>query len=637
MKKTVGIFAHVDAGKTTFSEQLLFHTDVIRTRGRVDNKDTFLDTHEVEKRRGITIFSDQATFSYNENTYYLIDTPGHVDFSSEMERSISILDYAVIIISGVDGVESHTETVYDLLKSQKKPIFFFINKMDQNHANLENIILELKNSLSESAIDFGGGFSENVAEEISMYNDELLEFFLENGYNEKLWDEHIVNLIRNQEIMPVFYGSALKDIGIDFFLENLDKYTETNYDRSDLSGIVYKIKHDSKKVRNTYIKLLSGELNVRDFVEEEKITQIKMHNGFRSTMVDSVFAGDVFSVTGINNLNAGDSFGKNVDNATYKMLPTLKSKLTFDASTNPKDVLSDMRILESEDPSLSVAWVTQNSEILIGIMGVIQIEILQEVILNRFGYSVNFEEPSIIYKETIDDEVIGYGHFEPLKHYCEVHLKLSKGKEGSGVTFDSKCAVENLSIGHQNLVRHYIFERAHNGILTGSELTDVKITLLTGRSHNMHTSGGDFREATLRALRQGLEQAKSVLLEPVYSARIIVPMTFLGRVISDIQKSFGESEASKQMGDNVMIQAKVPVSTFKNYSTELASFTSGRGRVSLRASKFWPCHNQEEVIDKIEYRKDLDVEYPSSSIFCTKGKGYTVKWDVAKDYMHCIK
>lgn len=638
MKKTIGIFAHVDAGKTTFSEQVLFHTNAIRKVGRVDTKDSFLDSHEVEKRRGITIFSDQATFNCNDSTYYLIDTPGHVDFSSEMERSISILDYAIIIVSAVDGVESHTDTVFNLLKDQNIPIFFFINKMDQSHLELADTVNDIKESLTEAAIDFNNGhMNEYVKEELAVFDEELLESYMNEEYDEKLWTDKITKLIKNSDIMPVFNGSALKDIGIDEFIRNFDKYTVTDFSDDVISGKVYKIKYDEKGIRNTYIKLLGGSLNTRDLIGSEKITQINMYNSAKSQVVSTVDAGDLFSVVGISELKAGDSFGKFSDNTKYNMIPTLSSKITFDESLNPKDILSDMRILEEEDPSLNIIWNEKNKEIIMRIMGVIQIEILSDVILDRFGYSVNFEEPTIIYKETIADEVTGYGHFEPLKHYSEVHLKIEKGKSGSGITFKSECSTDHLAVGTQNLVKHHIFEKKHNGILTGSELTDLKITLLTGRSHNKHTSGGDFREATIRALRQGLEQADNIILEPVYSVKIKIPMEHLGRVLTDINKASGDAEAPIQTGDYIIINGTVPVETFKNYSTILAAYTSGRGRITLKVNGYKPCHNQQEVIENIDYKKELDTDYPSSSVFCTKGKGYTVKWDVAKDYMHCIK
>ncbi len=634
MKKTVGIFAHVDAGKTTFSEQILFKTESIRTVGRVDNKNTFLDSHEVEKRRGITIFSDQAEFSLNDNKYYLIDTPGHVDFSSEMERAISILDYAVIIISGIDGIESHTETVYELLEEANIPVFFFINKMDQGHADIDSVMDELKNSLCKNAVDFS---DKNFIENISAYDDDLLEKYFEDEYEENLWTTTIKKLIKTRNVMPVYYGSALKNIGIDKFISDFDKYTVTEYKGDNVSGKVYKIKYDEKGVKNTYIKLLSGKLNTRDVIKDEKITQIRLHNGTKHKTCDSVSAGEVFSIVGPKELHVGDVFGDDVTETNYNMHASLKSKVTFNDSINTKEVLKDIRVLEDEDPSLNVTYIEQSKEIHIGIMGVIQIEILTEIIKTRFGYEVMFEEPTIIYKETIKDEVMGCGHFEPLKHYAEVILNIKSGKEGSGITFINKCSADHLSTGNQNLVKHHLFETPHRGILTGSDLTDLEITLLTGRGHNMYTSGGDFREATKRAIRHGLEFAKNILLEPIYTAKITIPMDLMGRVMTDITKASGISEAPIQLGDKILIVAKVPVKSFMNYSTELAGFSGGKGRISLAVSEYKPCHNQDQVIEEIAYDKEVDLAYSSSSVFCKQGKGYTIKWQESKSYMHCLK
>ncbi len=632
MKKTVGIFAHVDAGKTTFSEQLLFKTNTIRTVGRVDKQNTFLDAHEVEKRRGITIFSDQAMFDYNDNHYYLIDTPGHVDFSSEMERAIGIIDYAVIIISGIDGIESHTETVYELLEAACVPVFFFINKMDQGHADLDQVLAELKNTLCPTALDFT---SEDLDENISAYDDVLLEHYFNGDYEEKLWHRRTVDLIKKREVMPVFYGSALKDVGIDLFLEKFDLYTETKFEKEPVACKVYKIKYDVKGIRNTYLKLFSGNLSNRDLLGEEKITQIRLHNGSKFKAVDTVSAGDVFSVVGSQKLKVGDTFSME-KGTEYQMKPTLKSKLKWDKSIAVQDLLKSIRQLEEEDPSLNVNFIEESKDIEIGIMGVIQIEILTEIIKKRFNYDVSFEEPNIIYKETISNEVIGCGHFEPLRHYAEVILKISKGPRGSGLVFESECSTDDLSRGHQNLIQHHIFEKDHKGILTGSHLVDLKLTLLTGRGHNEYTSGGDFRQATIRAIRQGLEQADNVLLEPIYTAKITIPKAFMGRVLTDITKAYGEAEAPQQIGDKVIITAKVPVGSFMDYSKELSSFTSGKGRIRLTVSTYRVCHNTSEIIEKMQYDKTLDTAYPSSSVFCKKGKGYTIKWDQAKDYMHCL-
>jgi len=630
MKKTIGIFAHVDAGKTTFSEQLLFHTDMIRTVGRVDHKNTLLDTHDIEKKRGITIFSDQAYFKYKEDDYYLIDTPGHVDFSAEMERSIGIIDYAVVIISAIDGIQSHTETVYELLEKANKPILFFINKVDASHADVSQVLTELDHTFGNCVY-----FDQKLPyEALAEYSEVLMEAFFEERFDETLYISEAKREVKNCQLRPVLSGSALKDTGIDYFLEMLHQLTETCYPKETLSGMVYKIKYDNK-LRQTFIKLNSGVLSVRDMLGEEKVTEIRRYFGTKYETVQTVYAGDVCAVIGVQNLKVGDTFGTE-ETISFEMHPTLKTKVDFDKSMNPKDVFRDMKILEEEDPSLLVEY-SSKKEITLGIMGTIQLEILEEVIPERFGYQVTFEDPKIIYKETIKNTVLGCGHFEPLKHYAEVILKLEPNQNGDGITFESKCSTDDLHIGHQNLVKHHVFEKVHRGILTGSEITDIKVTLTTGRGHNKHTSGGDFREATIRALRQGLEQAENVLLEPIYQAIIKIPFTDMGKVMTDITKLHGTAEPPIQEGEFVVIKAFVPVATFKDYNIRLSNITSGRGRLRLKVIGYDVCHNPDEVIEMIAYDKITDDEYPSSSIFCTKGKGYTVLWDVAKDHMHCIK
>lgn len=626
MKKTIGIFAHVDAGKTTFSEQLLYHTGMIRNVGRVDHKNSSLDNHDIEKRRGITIFSDQAYFNYSDNDYYLIDTPGHVDFSAEMERAIGILDYAIIIISGIDGIQSHTETVYELLSEAKVPIMFFINKLDADHADKEGVIKALKKTFGSIIL-----FDDMDYEALAEHSEELMEAFFNDALDEAIFMKEAASLFSSAMIHPVVTGSALKDEGIDRFLEVLDVLTTTDYKTQGVSGVVYKVKY-IKGLRQVFIKLKSGHLKIRDMIGDEKITDIKKYFGGKGESVSEIHAGDVAALTGIS-LNVGDAFG-DVDGLKYKTMPTLKAKLSFDKAMNPKDVYLDMKRLEDEDPSLFVEYSIKN-EITLGIMGTVQLEILEEEIPNRFGYDIAFEEPQIIYKETIDDQVIGCGHFEPLKHYAEVILKIEKGERGTGITFMNDCSTDDLSVGNQNLVKHHLYEKSHRGILTGSEITDIKVTLVTGRAHNKHTSGGDFREATIRALRQGLEQAKNVLLEPIYEAVIKVPFTDMGRILTDVTTAHGTAETT-QSGDDVIITAKVPVYTFRDYHTRLLNITSGKGRMKLRVIGYLPCHNTETVIETISYDKITDDDYPSSSIFCSKGKGYTVPWEKAKSHMHCL-
>jgi small GTP-binding protein len=626
MKKTIGIFAHVDAGKTTFSEQLLYHTGMIRQVGRVDHKTALLDTHEIEKKRGITVFSDQAYFSYKEDEYYLIDTPGHVDFSPEMERTIAILDYAIVIISGFNGVQSHTETVCELLIQAKVPVMFFINKMDAQHADKSRTMQSLKKHFG-SPIDFDTLDYESLAE----CSEALMEAYFEDRLEEDLFMDEARTLFKRGMIHPVLSGSALKDQGIDRLLERLHQLTVVDYRIEGLSGCVYKVSVD-QGIRYTFIKLTSGMVRVRDVIGEDKVTGIKKVFGRKLESMPQMVAGDVAALTGLS-LKVGDTFGTN-QRFHYSVVPTLRTKLMFDHVHNLKDVYRDMKILEEEDPALMVTY-SPKKEITLGVMGTIQLEILEELIPARFGYRVSFEDPQILYKETIDDEVVGCGHFEPLKHYAEVILKIRSGKRGSGIIFYNECSADALTTGNQNLIRHHVFEKAHRGILTGSELTDLEITLVTGRAHNKHTEGGDFREATIRALRQGLEQAKNILLEPMYEAVIKVPFTDMGKVLADVTALHGTAE-TMQDGNDVIITAKVPVYTFKDYQLRLMNSTRGRGCMKVKVIDYEPCHNPDDVIEQIGYDKVTDNEYPSSSVFCSKGKGYAVSWNDAEEHMHCL-
>lgn len=651
MHKTIGILAHVDAGKTTFAEQILYHTKSIKIRGRVDHKNSFLDNHKIEKERGITVFSEQGTFNYKDCTYYLIDTPGHMDFSSEMERAIQVMDYAVIIISGVEGIQGHTETVWNLLRKHNIPVLFFINKIDRVGANAENVIEDIKLNFTKKVcfIDKplnSDELSPELIEFIAEQDEYLLEKYLEDNYEKDLWLKSMKKLIKKTELFPCFIGSALQDIGIEDFLENLHVLTYTEYNEEEkFSGRVYKIRYDEQNNRLTYIKALSGNLKVKEEIALpniendfcEKVNEIRIYNGDKYINVDKIEAGQIFAVTGLSSANIGDGIGTLKDKATYNMVPTLKSKVIFDESLNVKDVLKYFKILESEDPSLNIIWDEKFQEIQVYIMGVIQLEVLKNLMEERFNISIDFGPCEILYKETILDTVIGYGHFEPLKHYCEVHLKLEPGERNSGITFESVCHTDDLTVGNQNLVKTHIFERDHHGILTGSPITDIKITLLTGRAHNKHTSGGDFREATFRALRQGLEKAKNVLLEPYYSFKMEVPLDFMGRVLSDIQKLKGDFNPPETIHNKAIIKGRGPVATFMNYSVEFISFTKGKGKFNFVFDGYDICHNEKEVIEKIAYDKNADIEYTSTSIFCSKGQAFLVKYNEAEEYMHCLK
>lgn len=647
MKKTIGILAHVDAGKTTFSEQVLYHTNAIRNRGRVDHKTSFLDINNIEKERGITIFSDQAIFEINDSTYYLLDTPGHIDFSSEMERTLSILDYAILIISAVEGIQGHTETIWNLLRRYNVPTFFFINKIDRTGANLEKIIEEIKGDLTEDIcyINKLSDLDEEKIEFISERDDILLEKYLNGDYEEEEWILALKTLIKENKIFPCFSGSALQDEGIENFLNIFNELTITNYNEaSAFSGRVYKIKHDDNGTRLTFIKALSGSLKVRDELSygkddeiREKVSSIRIYNGSKFSTVDKVVAGDVFAVTGLTMAEAGSGIGELKDFINFNMVPTLMSKVIYDSSYNIKDILRYFRILESEDPALNVNWNEALQEIQVSIMGKIQLEVLKEVVDERFNLKVDFGPCEIMYKETIGNISYGYGHFEPLKHYAEVHLKLEPNNKGDGIIFENKCHADYLTTGHQNLIKTHIFERDHHGLLTGSPITDIKFTLLTGRAHNKHTEGGDFREATFRAIRQGLEKVENILLEPYYKFKIDVDLEYMGRVISDIQRLKGSFNPPDNKLNKVTITGRGPVSTLMDYSAEILTFTKGKGSINLIFDGYDVCHNSEEVIERLGYNKNADIEYSSSSVFCSKGQGFVVPWDKVEEYLHCDK
>ena len=649
MKKTFGIFAHVDAGKTTFSEQILYYTKSIRKKGRVDYKEAFLDSQKVEKERGITVFSDVGTFSYDGDTYYLIDTPGHIDFSPEMERTLSILDYAILVVSAVEGIQGHTETLWNLLKNRKIPTFIFINKIDRVGADVNKVYQQLKRRFSEDICLLSNNSLMNLSDEeiefIAEKDEELLNLYFEDNYNNQLWIDKLKLLVKERQIFVATSGSALLDQGVKEFLDIFNKLTMTNYELTDIfTGKVFKIRYDEKGTRITYIKALSGLLKVKDELvynlngEEirEKVNEIRAYNGVKYEIKDVASAGEVFAVTGISNMKAGMGIGIE-DSTEEEMIPTLTAKVLYDSTVNIKEVLKYFKILESEEKTLNVQYDEILKEMHINVMGKIQLEVLKEIIQERFNLNVEFDKPEILYKETIGNEVNGYGHFEPLRHYAEVHLKLLPGERGEGIVFENRCHNDYLTPGQQNLIKTHIFEKKHRGILTGSEIDDIKVILITGRAHIKHTEGGDFREATKRALRQGLDSAENILLEPYYNFKIEVDNQLLGRVLSDVQKMNGTFNEQQSVGDRVIITGRGPVATFMDYSLEFQALSKGKGGLSLMYGGYDVCHNAEEVIERIGYNKDADPEYTSSSIFCAKGVGYSVKGDEVVNYMHCLK
>lgn len=654
MKKTIGIFAHVDAGKTTFTEQLLYTTGSIRNLGRVDHKSSSMDTNEIEQNRGITVFADQGIFKYNNDTYYIIDTPGHMDFSAETERSMSILDYAILIISGSSGVQAHTATLFNLLKLYNIPTFIFINKTDVDSFNLQLVIDDIKNKLTGETLFLNSAhnlFDETTAEFAAERDEAFLESFLQENFNNGDLLEIVVNLIKRRLCFPLMIGSSLKGIGIENFLEIFSMLSKTEYEEkedNDFIGKVYKIRHDDKGIRLTFIKALSGKLCIKDdftftkgvFTFSEKVNEIRIYNGKKFENKNEIAAGDVFSVVGLKSpvcgtvIKSGVTTIEEVNN--FHLTAALKSKVNILDKTDVTILMEKLRILEFEDPALSVTYREATEDILISVMGKIQLEILEQVIKSRFGISVGFEKPQVEYKETISSPVTGYGHFEPLRHYAEVQLELEPTVRGGGITYESKCHVDNLILNYQNTIENHVFEKMHKGVLTGSPITDIKIILKDGRYHIKHTEGGDFREATYRAIRQGLEKAESMLLEPFYSFEIYAEETYMGKIMSDIQKLRGTCEPPVLNCGNVYIKGRGPVESFMDYSIELISFTKGTGSISFMYDGYDLCENANDVILKIGYDKERDVENTSTSVFCAKGTSFTVPWYEAEKYMHTI-
>lgn len=644
MYKTIGVLAHVDAGKTTFSEQVLFHTNSIQARGRVDHQDAYLDNHELERKRGITIFAEQGRMTIGDDTYTLIDTPGHVDFSPEMERAIRVMDYAIIIISAVEGIQGHTETVWQLLRNYHVPTFFFINKIDRDGADVRAVMTQLHKDFSEHVLFVDEPLQENyvsstIMEWLAERDEKLLDAFLNETLEHGLCMKQLQSMIKNESAFPCFTGSALKDEGIQELIAQLPLITGTHFaPEAPFQGEVFKIRHDGHQ-RLIFIKALTGKLHVRDEFTfgdlTEKVTEIRLYNGSRFETVQHVEAGEIFAVKGLSQANIGDHIGSNTLSQPYELVPTLQAKVQYKGEQHIKEVLKIFRLLEAEEPSLRVVWQEKFQEIHVHIMGVIQLEVLIEVLLKRFTLNITFGEPQILYMETIATTVTGYGHFEPLKHYAEIHLLMEPNERGTGITFSNACHADDLSVGNQRLVEKHLFERDHHGLLTGYAVTDIHFTLLTGRGHNEHTSGGDFREATFRALRQGLEQAQNVLLEPYYRFKMKASNDFIGRMMTDIQQAAGTFDDPVLTETDVVLAGRAPVATFMSYSTIFAAYTNGKGALSLQFDGYDVCHNAEEVITQIGYDKNADPEYSSSSIFCAKGKGYSVPWQEAQAAMHC--
>lgn len=644
-KLTIGILAHVDAGKTTLAESILYLTGSIRKLGRVDHQDAFLDTYELERERGITIFSKQAEFRLGEREVTLLDTPGHVDFSAEMERTLQVLDYAILVISGADGVQGHVQTLWRLLKQYEIPVFLFINKMDQPDTNENALMEELTKRLDEKCINFSAGLeTEEAKENLAVCDEAVLEHYLESGEIQK---EEIVKLIAERKVFPCYFGSALKIQGVEEFLKGIETFTRECAYPEEFGARVFKIARDAQGNRLTYLKITGGSLKVKMLLSnekeagegkeelwEEKAEQIRIYSGNSFEAVKEAKAGSVCAVTGLSHTYCGQGLGIEAHTFLPVLEPVLTYKIELPEDCNVHSMLIKLKELEEEEPQLHIVWDERLQEIHAQVMGEVQIEILKRMIWERYQTEVEFGSGKIVYKETIEDCVEGVGHFEPLRHYAEVHLKLEPAERGTGLHFFADCSEDLLDRNWQRLVLTHLEERMHKGVLTGSEITDMKVTLVSGRAHLKHTEGGDFRQATYRALRQGLKKAKSVLLEPVYEFRLELPADKVGRAMADIQKMYGEFQLSDSEGDYSVVTGFAPVSLMRDYQKEVMAYTSGHGRLFCTLKGYMPCHNADEVIEEINYDSESDLENPTGSVFCAHGAGFIVPWYEVEDYMH---
>ena len=692
---TIGILAHVDAGKTTLSECMLYLSGRIRKLGRVDHKDAFLDTYELERERGITIFSKQAELETGNLGITLLDTPGHVDFSAEMERTLQVLDYAILVINGADGVQGHTRTLWNLLKRYQIPTFLFINKMDQVGTDKEKVLDDLQNRLDEACIDFTER-SEEFFDSLAMCDEEAMEEYLES---EKVEEDTIAEMIGMRKVYPCYFGSALKIEGVQEFMDGMADYIEKNEqwtekgehgkteayrksdqktgrkdsgalnekDISEFGAKVYKISRDSSGSRLTHLKVTSGVLKVKDILNgyagkkssmnesdtsevsekstlgkeadrwEEKVNQIRIYSGEKYEMVQEAEAGMICAVTGLNYTYPGEGLGIEADSEAPALEPVLSYKIELPEGCDVHKMLGNLRILEEEDPMLKIVWNEELGEIHAKLMGAVQIEILKSLIKDRFGVEVEFDTGNIVYKETIQNTVEGVGHFEPLRHYAEVHLKMEPGERGSGIVIGTDCSEDILDKNWQRLILTHLLEKEHRGVLTGSVITDMKITLTAGRTHLKHTEGGDFRQATYRAVRQGLMQAESLLLEPYYDFQLEVPSGMIGRALTDIQRMNGEAGTPQTEGEMTTIEGYAPVAAMRDYQMEVNAYTRGQGHLTCTFRGYEPCRNAEEVIENIAYDPERDTENPTGSVFCSHGAGFNVSWDKVPEYMHLEK
>ena len=629
----IGITAHVDAGKTTLAEAMLYRTGQLRKLGRVDHGSTAMDSHLLERERGITIFSSQAELPLGDMEVTLLDTPGHVDFSAEMERTLSVLDYAILVISGVDGVQAHTRTLWRLLELYRVPTFLFVTKMDFGRRDRGQMMEHLRHELGEGCVDFTPADRERRMEQLATCREDALEAYLDTGM---VPEELVRQLVRQRLVFPCWFGSGLKLEGIDEFLEGLARYVEPPAYPAAFSARVFKISHDAQGKRLTHLKVTGGTLRVRDAISyggrQEKAAQLRIYTGGRFRPVDQVPAGGICAVQGLTATWGGQGLGEREEAVRPVLEPVMRYRMALPPDCDSRVLLPQLRQLEEEDPQLR--FTSHGGEIHVSLMGRIQAEILKSLVSERFGVEIELDRGRVLYKETIDAPVEGVGHYEPLRHYAEVHLLLEPLPQGSGLVLATRCPEDDLDRSWQRLIMTHLQEKTHLGVLTGSPVTDMKITLMSGRAHIKHTEGGDFRQATYRAVRQGLMQARSRLLEPYYAFRLEVPPEQLGRAISDVRLRSGSFDAPEEAGDMTLLRGRVPVTEFDDYAQEVASYTGGRGRLSLEPAGYGPCHNPDAVIAAADYDPEADLENTPDSVFCAHGGGFPVKWNRVAEYMH---
>ena len=632
MSLSLGILAHVDAGKTTLSERILYHTNTIRTFGRVDDGQSCLDWSEIERERGITVFSDAARIEYGGRTLTLIDTPGHSDFSAETERAISVMDYALLVISAVEGVQSHTETVWRLLREYNVPTFFFINKADLATADVPGALRDIHARLSRDVIDFSSDFSEELAER----DEALFDEFMEKGSVEL--SGTVRRLVRNGKIFPCWQGSALRDENIDALISGIMSIAEENEESDSFCGVCYKIRRRGDK-RLAYIKVRSGMLAVKDRVEtpagERKIDELYFPNGEKLVPEKCARSGDICVVSGLSDVRAGDVIGKDAARTEFKTAPVFSARVIYDKKYTTREIFEKLKVLEDEENTLSVRYTESLGEISIGVMGRISLQVIAYEFRRRFGSGISFDTPRVVFRETVKSSVVGYGHFEPLRHYAEVHIRIDPAPRGSGISFCSELSGDVLSPDTQRLVKTHIFEKTHKGVLTGADICDVRFVLVNGATHEKHTEGGDIREATYRAIRQGFMRAESVLLEPIYSFTARSDISLSGKIMADVRKMGGSFSPPEIDGEVAITRGRAPARFLGDYAEELITQSSGRASLALAFDGYEPCAEAEEIAREISYNPEADLENTPDSVFCAKGAGFNVKWYDAEKYMHC--